>query len=132
MQTSYDPPLLVLSINPGHATYALLHASGAFTISVLKRGQLELARWFGTRAGRDQDKLEGVRWHPGRNGAPVLDEALAYFDCALAQSLSAGGHALAVAGVLAGRISDPDAGAMSYAETRDMDGSRALVPVRRC
>src|SRR5688500_20231180 len=117
MQTSYDPPLLVLSINPGHATYALLHASGAFTISVLKRGQLELARWFGTRSGRDQDKLEGVRWHPGRNGAPVLDEALAYFDCELAQSLSAGDHELAVARVLAGRLIDPVARPVAGAES---------------
>ena len=130
MQTSFDPPLVALSISPDHATFPLLHASGAFTISVLKRGQLELARRFGTRSGREQDKLEGVRWHAGRSGAPVLDDALAYFDCELAQRVSAGDHELVVGRVAAGRILDPGAVPMSYAETGDMDGSSALYPAR--
>src|SRR5690349_5154041 len=77
MQASFDPPLLALSVNPRNASYPLLHASGAFAVSVLKRGQLALAQRFGTRSGREQDKFAGVRWHPGRSGAPVLDEALA-------------------------------------------------------
>jgi flavin reductase (DIM6/NTAB) family NADH-FMN oxidoreductase RutF len=41
MQTSFDPLLLALSINPQNASYPLLRASRAFTISVLKRGRGE-------------------------------------------------------------------------------------------
>ena len=130
MQASFDPLLLALSINPRHATYPLLRASGAFTVSVLKRGQLELARRFGTRSGREQDKLQGVRWHAGRSGAPVLDDALAYFDCVLAQHVPAGDHELVVGRVVAGRILEPDAVPMSYSDTGDMDGSSALYPPR--
>ena len=73
MQASFDPPLLVLSIHPEHASYPLVTRSGAFTVNVLKRGQLELARLFGTRSGREHDKLAGIRWHPGRSGAPIRD-----------------------------------------------------------
>lgn len=130
MQASFDPLLLALSINPRNASSPLLHASRAFTVSVLKRGQLELARRFGTRSGREQDKLAGVRWHPGRSGAPVLDEALACFDCELTESFQTGDHELVVGHVLDGRILDPDAVPMTYAETGDMDGSSALYPAR--
>ncbi|HEX4585551.1 MAG TPA: flavin reductase family protein [Burkholderiaceae bacterium] len=125
-QASYDPPMLAVSINPRNASYPLVVASGAFVVNVLKQGQLELARHFGTRSGREQDKLAGIDWRPGHKGAPVLEKALACFECELIQCVPAGDHQLAVARVVGGRILDPDAAPMSYAETGAMDGSAAL------
>ena len=130
MQVSFDPLLLALSVNPQNASYALLRASDAFAVSVLQRGQMELARRFGTRSGRELDKLAGVRWHAGHSGAPILDEAVAYFDCELTESHPAGDHELVIGRVRDGRILDGDAVPMTYAETGDMDGSSALYPTR--
>ena len=129
-QVSFDPPLLVVSVNPQNASYSILRASGAFTINVLKQGQLELARRFGTRSGREEDKLADVRWHRGRSGSPILDEALAYFDCEVTTTLAAGDHVLVIGRVIDGRILDADAVPMTYADTGDMDGSTALYPSR--
>ena len=128
IQASFDPLLLALSLNPRNASSHLMHASGAFSVSVLKRGQLELARRFGTRSGRDEDKLAGILWQPGRGGAPVLTEALAYFDCEVTGSFPAGDHELIVGHVVGGRMLDADAVPLLYAETGDMDGSSALYP----
>lgn len=130
VQASFDPLLLAVSVNPCNASYPLLQASGHCAVSVLKRGQLDLARHFGTRSGRDGDKLAGVPWHPAASGAPVLDDALAYFDCKVEGSLPAGDHELLLARVVDGAILDPHAQPMTYAETGDMDGSRALYPER--
>ena len=127
-QVSFDPPLLALSVNPQNASYAVLRASRTFTINVLKRGQLHLARRFGTRSGREEDKLAGVRWHPGRDGAPILDEAVAYLECEVTSIVPSGDHELVIARVLGGRILDADAVPMMYAETGDMDGSSAFYP----
>ena len=128
MQTSFDPLLLALSINPEHASYPLLHAGRGFTVNVLKQGQQDLARWFGTRSGRDEDKLAGIRWRPGRTGAPILEEALAYFDCELSGEMGAGDHELTLGRVTYGRVLDPDAAPLLYSDTGDMDGSNALYP----
>lgn len=128
MQVSFDPLLLALSINPANASYPLLRAGGGFTVSVLKQGQLELARRFGTRSGRDQDKLAGIGWRPGRNGAPILEDALAYFDCELNGSMRSGDHELVLGRVIDGRILAHDAEPLAYADTGDMDGSSALYP----
>ena len=130
MQVAFDPVLLALSVNPHNATYELLSASRAFTVSVLKAGQLELSRRFGTQSGRDHDKLAGVRWHAGRSGAPILDEALAFFDCEVVDRVPAGDHELVVGRVIAGRVLDAAAAPMLYADTGDMDGSAALYPAR--
>ena len=128
MQTSFDPLLLAVSINPENASYPLLHAGGGFTVNALKQGQGDLARRFGTRSGRDEDKLAGIRWRPGRTGAPILEDALAYFDCELSGEMEAGDHEVALGRVTYGRILDLDAAPLVYGDTGDMDGSAALYP----
>jgi flavin reductase (DIM6/NTAB) family NADH-FMN oxidoreductase RutF len=128
MQVSFDPLLLAVSINPDNASYELLHASGGFTVNVLKQGQLELARRLGTRSGRDQDKLAGIRSRPGRLGAPILEDALAYFDCELRGRTRAGDHELVLGRVVDGKVLDGNASPLTYADTGDMDGSSALYP----
>jgi flavin reductase (DIM6/NTAB) family NADH-FMN oxidoreductase RutF len=128
MQASYRPLLLAVSVNPRNASHAILKAAGGFTVSVLKQGQLELARRFGTPPQAGHDKLAGVGWQPAYNGAPVLQEALAYFECELAGCTAAGDHELIVARVVGGRILDAEAAPMTYAEAAGIDGSAALYP----
>lgn len=127
-QVSFDPLLLAVSINPDNASYEMLHASGAFTVNVLKQGQLELARLMGTRSGREEDKLAGIRFRPGRTGAPILEDALAYFECELMGRTRAGDHELVLGRVVDGKVLDQGAAPLTYAETGDMDGSAALFP----
>jgi flavin reductase (DIM6/NTAB) family NADH-FMN oxidoreductase RutF len=124
-QVSFDPLLIVVSVNPSNASYELLEGGG-FAVSVLGQSQLDLARRFGTRSGRDGDKLAGVAWRLGRSGAPILEDALAYFDCELAGRMAAGDHELVLGRVIDGRILDPAARPLTYAETGDMDGSSGL------
>jgi flavin reductase (DIM6/NTAB) family NADH-FMN oxidoreductase RutF len=127
-QVSFDPLLLALSINRDNASYQLLQAGAGFTVNVLKQGQLDLARRFGTQSGRDTDKLAGVRWRPGRSGAPILEQSLAYFDCELAGRMPAGDHELVLGRVVDGQVIDRNAVPLTYAETGEMDGSSALYP----
>jgi len=91
MQASFDPLQLALSINPGNASYPILHSGRSFTVNVLRRGQLALARRFGTRSARDEDKLAGLPWRPAGRGAPILTDALAWLECELEGSLRAAG-----------------------------------------
>jgi flavin reductase (DIM6/NTAB) family NADH-FMN oxidoreductase RutF len=128
MQASYNPPLLAVSINPENSSYRLVKASGGFAVSVLKAGQIELARRFGTRSVRGQDKLLGVHWRPAHKDAPILLEALAYFECDLIGASAAGDHELVVGRVIGGQILDRDAIPMTYAETGALDGSSSLYP----
>lgn len=130
MQVSFDPPLLALSIHPGHASYPLLQAGRGFTVSVLREGQEETARHFGLASGRERDKLAGTHWRPGSRGAPILEDALAWFECELVGGLPAGDHELVVGRVVDGGLKAPEARPLTYASTGDMDGSSALFPKR--
>lgn len=128
MQVSFDPLLLALSINPGHASFPLLVGGDGFAVSVLSCDQLDLARHFGTRSGRETDKLAGVSWRAGRTGAPILAEAVAYLECRLTGRVPAGDHEIVIARPVAGEILLPDAIPLTYADTGDLDGSRELYP----
>jgi flavin reductase (DIM6/NTAB) family NADH-FMN oxidoreductase RutF len=129
-QVSFDPLLLAISINPTHASYAILKASGVFSVSILRRGQLELARHFGTQSGREVDKLAGQRWHAALGGAPVLLDAAAYLECRVIDRHTAGDHELVQGEVVGGRVLAPEATPMMYGETGNLDGSAQLYPER--
>jgi len=126
MQASYDPLLLALSVNPENSSYALLKERRAFSVNVLKKGQLDLAAHFGRSDG--SDKLVSTRWTTGRLGLPLLSEALAWFECRVVSEHPAGDHRLVLGRVVDGKLLDSEAGAMSYRETGTMDGAIALFP----
>ena len=128
-QVAFDPLLVAVSVNTANASYPLLKGSGGFVINVLRAGQLDLARHFGTHSSRDVAKLEGIRWRAGQFGAPVLSDAAAVLECRLATEAAAGDHAVVIAEVVDGAVLDEDARPLRYDETANMDGSEALYPV---
>jgi flavin reductase (DIM6/NTAB) family NADH-FMN oxidoreductase RutF len=128
MQASFDPPMLALSVNPAHSSYALLKAGGGFTVNVLARGQEPLARHFGQPASAD--KLAAGGWRPSACGAPLLDEALAWFECEWAGECPAGDHALVLGRVVAGQLIDAAAEPLNYRAVSGADRSAELLPER--
>jgi flavin reductase (DIM6/NTAB) family NADH-FMN oxidoreductase RutF len=128
IQVSFTPLLLAVSINPEHSSYPLLMDGRVFSVNVLRRGQIELARHFGRRS--EGNKLRDIAWRTAITGAPILANALAYFDCRLMKTYPAGDHVLAIGQVLDGALLSQNAIPMRYAETGDLDGSHELYPDR--
>ena len=126
MQASYNPLLLALSINPNHSSYRLLTEGRAFSVNVLKKGQLQLAAHFGGPASAD--KLASMEWTPGHMGVPLLHQALAWFECQVVDEHPAGDHVVVLGRVIDGRLLDSEAEPMIYRETGTMDGAAALFP----
>jgi flavin reductase (DIM6/NTAB) family NADH-FMN oxidoreductase RutF len=115
-----------LSINPHRSSYRLLKEAGAFSVNVLKKGQLDLAEHYGRPARAD--KLAGTEWATDRLGLPLLREALAWFECRVLDEYPAGDHVLVLGRVIGGKLLDPEAEPMSYRQTGEMDGATALLP----
>jgi flavin reductase (DIM6/NTAB) family NADH-FMN oxidoreductase RutF len=126
MQVSFNPLLLALSIDPHHSSYRVLKEGRAFSINVLKKGQLDLAEHFAQPASTD--KLVGQRWTMGRRGLPLLREALAWFECRLVDEHAAGDHMLVLGSVIGGKLLDFEVEPLSYRETGATDGAAVLFP----
>lgn len=129
-QVGFDPLMIALSVNPSHASYPLMMASRAFTVSILAAPQLAIARHFGTQSGREVDKLATQPWTPSATGIPFLSNAVAYFECQVTAEHPAGDHWLVLATVTGGELLSPNAAMLRYDETGNLDGSAALYPPR--
>lgn len=126
-QVSFNPLLLALSVNPRHSSWEILKTSGRFSVNVLTTEQLELAAHFGRPAAR-QDKLASIPWRYSPGRTPILEDALAWLECAYSHETEAGDHVVVIARVIAGEVLKPDAIPLGYRETGDLDGSSRLYP----
>jgi 3-hydroxy-9,10-secoandrosta-1,3,5(10)-triene-9,17-dione monooxygenase reductase component len=90
---SLQPPLVVVAPGKSSTTWPRIAGAGDFCVNILSEGQEALCRDFAVSGG---DKFAGVGWHPGANGAPVLEGALAWVECRLVGTYDAGDHELVV------------------------------------
>jgi flavin reductase (DIM6/NTAB) family NADH-FMN oxidoreductase RutF len=94
---SLDPLLLMFCASRDSNTWPYLRAAGRFAVSVLGAHQAEACRVFATRG---TDRFATLPWSLNPSGQPVLDEAIAWFDCVLAEIIPAGDHEIVVGRVL--------------------------------
>ncbi|HET7791698.1 MAG TPA: flavin reductase family protein [Gemmatimonadales bacterium] len=83
-------PRLSVYIHKFNFSHDLIFESGRFVLHLLRRDQYDLIHRLGFESGRDRDKLAGVPHHAGANGAPVLDECYAHFECRVANVMDTG------------------------------------------
>ena len=75
---SLDPPLVLWSLSRRSAALAVFRAGTHYAINVLAADQLALAERF---AARVPERWAGVAWRPGVAGAPLIEGAVAHFEC---------------------------------------------------
>ena len=99
---SLDPPLLMVSINRRSETHVAIVGSHSFGVSVLGAGQQPLAECFALPTTADKlQRFCDAPWHEAESGSPILDGAIAYFDCRLTESHAVGTHTLFIGEIVA-------------------------------
>jgi flavin reductase (DIM6/NTAB) family NADH-FMN oxidoreductase RutF len=99
---SIDPPILMASIARKAETHVAIVGSHAFAASVLADDQQVLAECFAQRT--TAAKLTGfcgADWHEAETGSPILEGALAYFDCRLNARHDGGDHTIFLGEIVA-------------------------------
>ncbi len=100
-QCSFDPPLIMVSIENESHTLPLIRASGLFAVHVLASGQREFAGMLGKSFRSQPNKLKKVRWHPSAvTGCPILEDTLGYVECRVKGELPAGDSTIVVGEVI--------------------------------
>jgi flavin reductase (DIM6/NTAB) family NADH-FMN oxidoreductase RutF len=100
---SAEPPLVLLCIDRRANVLPHFSAAGHFGINVLSLEQKELSMRF---AARGQDRFGGVAWREGAGQVPLLDGALAQFECERREVWEAGDHLVFLGEVVAARYDD--------------------------
>ncbi len=105
---SLVPPLILVCAKAGAEGSQQIDRNGVFAVNILAADQEPLSRYFAAKdRPRGRDAFRDVAHRTVVTGSPVLDGVVAYLDCALHESRTAGDHEIFIGEVLALGV-DPD------------------------
>ena len=109
MITSGSPPMMVVSIGRTRYSLEAFRQAGEFVVAFPSEHQGEETLLFGTKSGRDVDKLAaaGAKTQPASKiDCVLLSEAVANFECKVVAELETGDHVLFVGEVVCAHVNE--------------------------
>lgn len=92
---AFDNPTLLITVNRNASSHDPIAASGSFSVNVLREDQEPISiRFTGFRGHKGEARFEGAKWTVLQTGSPILEGAIAGFDCRVAESKPLGGQTL--------------------------------------
>ena len=116
MITSHKPPMMAVSIGLTRYSLNIIRDAGEFVIAFPSEFQANETLLFGTRSGRDIDKLKesGISTVPAKKiDCLLLDDAVVNFECRLVGEFSTGDHVIFVGEILEAHV-NPDSPGRLY------------------
>jgi flavin reductase (DIM6/NTAB) family NADH-FMN oxidoreductase RutF len=120
-QVSFAPKLVGVSVEKEARTHALIGGGRVFAVNIVSREDRAIVRKFTKPVEYDAGAhtLNGFAFHDGRTGAPILDQAVAFVECALREEVDAGDHTLFVGEVIdSGFQQDEETDVLRMEDTR--------------
>ncbi len=112
---SADPPTLLCCVNRQIPPFAAIREAGVFAVNVLGVQDLELAERFASKVHTGEARFDIGDWGQLTTGAPVLETALATFDCRLTRLEEVATHGILFGEIQAIRSNAEKTGQLLYA-----------------
>ena len=101
---SLDPLLLLICVDKRTITHRFLEQATTFAVNILAEDQEHVSRALASRDSDDARRLMGHPYHPGQNGAPILDDCVAYLECRITEVFHGGDHSIFIGEVVWGEV----------------------------
>ena len=112
---SLEPILMMVSVEREARFYDAVMEAGQWAVSLLPASARQHATWLSTRGRPLHGQLDRIPHHRGEvTNLPLLDCALAEFECRTTHTLDAGDHTLVVGEVVGMAMSDDPGPALTY------------------
>jgi flavin reductase (DIM6/NTAB) family NADH-FMN oxidoreductase RutF len=95
---SLEPPTVLVCINQSVTSAEAIRNNGRFAINLLRADQAEYSNRFASPLP-PAERFEGIAWHEGTAGIPLLDGSLATLECRLTEQVHSGTHWIFIAEV---------------------------------
>ena len=108
-QCSFEPPMLMLGIKKGSYSHALMEKNPFFSVNIPSKDQKKLVEKFFRPYEVKDNKFGDIPFHLGKNGVPVLDDAIGHLECKIQKIVSEGDHDVVIAEIVESELqSDTD------------------------
>jgi flavin reductase (DIM6/NTAB) family NADH-FMN oxidoreductase RutF len=91
-QCSIDPPRFLVCLSDKNRTFRVAQGAAVLVVHLVPAQAGALAELFGSQTGDEIDKFARCSWHPGPEGAPVLDDCENWFAGRILERIPAGDH----------------------------------------
>lgn len=84
MQITNAPPRITIGVGKKSLTHEMILETGEFVLNAIDRedpSAADVVRRFGFQSGRDVDKFADFTYEKGENGAPILPDTKAFYEC---------------------------------------------------
>ncbi|HVT95015.1 MAG TPA: flavin reductase family protein [Bryobacteraceae bacterium] len=98
---SLAPPLILICVDGGGKLVPYFRVSEFFAVNILNHTQRHLSVAFAVKPER---RFEGVPWHAGKTGVPLLDNVLSTLECRTTNVMEAGDHVVIFGEVVAASL----------------------------
>ena len=95
-QTAFEPTLIVMGIKADSRSHALIKESGVYNLNILGKGQQKIAFSFFKPSIPGEGSLNGYRVRTAPNGCPILEDAPAWLECKLVETIEGADHTVFV------------------------------------
>lgn len=109
-----DPPSLLICANRTSRTYGHILQAGRFVVNVVPDDRADLVAAFASKDDKETQFRKAGTWTASAHGMPVLDEAVAAFECRVTEVTDTSTHAVFFAEVDQVHV-DPTKSALIYA-----------------
>lgn len=97
---SLEPALVMVALDRTRTVTPKLRAFGRYAVCILAEGQETLSDCFaGADSTPSRDEFCGAVWTPGPTGLPIIDGSIAWLECSVIDTISAGDHDLFIGSV---------------------------------
>jgi len=92
---SLDPPLILVAVGRERSIHPIIHTERTFAVNILAENAQGLSDCFaGAPVTPSRAEFCGAAHHAGSLGMPILDDAVAAFECRLESVHDAGDHSI--------------------------------------
>lgn len=113
---SLDPPLILVCIDHATTSYELLESGevDGFCVNILGAEQQHLGEYFANMTELDENPFDAESTSTRETGAPIFDDALAYVDCTVWETVPAGDHTIYVGEAKAAGVLNESAEGLTF------------------
>lgn len=108
-----SPATLLICLNRTASVFNAVMENKVLCVNVLTAQHEKLSSLFGGKTPVDE-RFAAAKWHLGVTGAPVLDDAMASFDCVISDTQDIGTHRVLFCAVKSIRDSGADKALIYY------------------
>ncbi len=103
-QCSLKPPRVMLGVRHGTHSLEMIEKGKVFSVNFLAKSDKKILEQFFKPTPASGNRFGEVAFHPGKTGAPVLEQATHFLECELKNIFEAGDHSIVIGEVVEAEI----------------------------